>query len=40
MADFHAYQLTITTKIVVPADGAGNPATFDLNGLPAAVTLP
>lgn len=37
MADFHAYELTITTKVVIPADGAGNPATFDLNNLPTTV---
>jgi hypothetical protein len=37
VADFHAYELTITAKVVIPADGAGNAATFDLNSLPNAL---
>lgn len=37
MADFHAYEITVTAAIAVPADSQGNPATFDLSKLNANV---
>lgn len=37
MADFHAYEITVRARIVIPANEVGVAATFNLASLPAKV---